>query len=690
MTTVSQQPPELELDPSGSRRLLSVIPMAPAGVLVTLWLVWVGSSGGYYPTMWYPSALGCLSLLAVTLAVHRRWLPEHRSARLALLAYAGLVAWNYLSILWAAAPGSALGAANEMLLYLLVGWTLAIVPWTPQRLAVILGIWSVGVGVFCVVDLLRAVAATHRASFFVEDRWATPLGYPNGTGALAMMAMLPAVVLSSCRDVPRPLRILLMAVAVFLAEFALLPQSRAVLVGVMTAVVLVTLFAGDRWRLLARLALIGAGLAITVPGSIAVNNAISDGRPIGHLFRHTAGLMGLTSLAAMIVGGLIVLAEERWGRPSRRPRAPSRRLITAVVACAVLAVAAGAVLAAPPVIHYVRQNTRTENSPGANRLLSISPEERFDYARVALDLFVKAPVLGVGAGNFGREYDRFRRFQKHSQYTHNLTLRVLGENGIPGLVLFALTIFGLAWGLVRAITQPPGLSRACRVAVLGLAGYFLVHASLDWMDEFPALAAPALALSLAAAVQDRRAPREASKGSRRGPLTVSLTRGMSALRFAGAVVAVAGITLLLTGPYLSTLYVNRALSIYPYQPAAADRALSRASTFNPLSTEPLIARGTIDEELHEPGAARAAFANAVRKQLDWYPLLQLALLDAQAGRFPAARAELARAARLDAQDPLMPQARAMLARRQRIDPLSFNQLIDQGPQASFFGPQTIK
>jgi hypothetical protein len=147
---------------------------------------------------------------------------------------------------------------------------------------------------------------------------------------------------------------------------------------------------------------------------------------------------------------------------------------------------------------------------------------------------------------------------------------------------------------------------------------------------------------------------------------------------------------LLTGPYLSTRYVNRALSEFALHPGAASRDLDRAASLDPLSSAPMVTRGLIDEQLHEPAAARAAFAAALRRERGWFPRFEIALLDAQAGRFGSARADLAQVAALDSADPLVAEAGRLVARRDRIDPLRFNELLLRGPQSSFFERQNIK
>ena len=300
--------------------------------------------------------------------------------------------------------------------------------------------------------------------------------------------------------------------AAFLAGFATLPQSRAALLGLILTAPIALLASSDRIRLLARMAVVGGTLAVCLPRTISVDNAVSANGNVSPVLAHAATGMWLCGLAAIVVGLALGLLEDRWAGPLARRRAGAvaagrrRRLNPRVVrrgavGAALVVVVAAAAVAAPAVVHVVHtvvRNGKTDASTGSTRLLSTSPEERFDYARVALHLFSGAPVLGIGSGNFGRRYDAQRRFVKHSQYTHNLPLRVLSETGLVGVLIFGVLVAALIAGLVMATRRRNDLARAGAVIALCVSGYFLVHSCLDWVDEFPALAAPAIAIPLAA------------------------------------------------------------------------------------------------------------------------------------------------------------------------------------------------
>jgi hypothetical protein len=679
----------------------SIAPFTPAALLLFLWLVGISANGAYFPGAWYPGAAFAALLVIVTVVASGRSLPASRPARVALIAFAGLVAVNYLSILWADSPGSALAAANELLLYLAVAWTFSILPWRPGAVAVLVIAFSLSIAAFCAVGLAHAAGASNLTRFFVDLRYSVPLDYPNATAALAVMGMWPALILSARRELPGWVRAALLPVAVFLTEFAFLPQSRGALAGLVLAAPLVLLAASDRLRLLIRMAVVGAGVAVTLPRIVDVDNAVTAGRNASPVLSHAVTGMLVTTAAGLAVGAILVLAEARVATTVEavitRWRS-IRQLRIALAAVAAVVLIGAAVAVAPAVGRLARSELRagrTDASTGSSRLFSGTPEERFDYARVAVHLFAGSPVVGVGAGNFGRRYDALRHFPQHSLYAHNLPLRVASETGIVGLALLVTIIVSVLVGLARVAAELGGVGRACAVACLGITAYFLVHDSLDWLDQFPVLAAPALALPLAAIEMRRTGAKDAI--ARPGAAAVSrfasqylsprATRaGLGAL----VVVVIASLCLALGAPYLAVLETNRALSSYTTDPSGAYRDLSRAASLNPLSADPLVDEGAVAIDVGNASHARSAFVRALGREDAWYPHLELALLDAQAGQFTAAGKELSRAAALDARDPAIAQARTLIARHQRTNPAEFNKSLRQGAAAAIFRKENVR
>lgn len=700
---------------------------APALALVALWLVWVAASGGYWPETWYPSALATLAGGAAIAIWRRALVPRPGPARTALGLLWALVALQYASILWAGSPGGALQAANELALYALVAWVLTLVELTPRALLVAAGCWSAGVCAICAVQLARAASAADLTAFFVDGRFAAPMSYSNATGAIAAMALWPALMVWRLREARAWARVAGLGVAALLGEFALLPSSRAAVLGMAVVAVVVLAISRDRARLLAGMLVVAGAIAATASRSVAVDNAASAGADATPVLRHAAIAIALGCAAALAAGALLVGAEaaiaRAWAGRHRdgigRLRATAARAARsrgprAVGAAALLAALGVALALAEPrlvaLVHTIVRQGTSDASTGTNRLLSTSPEERFDYWRVALRLFASSPLVGIGAGSFGRRYDAMRRFLKHSQYVHDLPLRVLAETGAVGELLFLSLLAVLAFALVRAARRRDSQVAAGALIALAVSSYFLVHSLVDWVDEFPALAAPAIGLPLAAlslahpaappvahpaapAVAHPAAPparRAATRAPERGRWGWP---GPAMRRRAGAATAaVAGLALLvaLGGSYLSVSLVDRAFAIFRLAPGQAYRDLRLAGELDPLSADPYTSEGTIALYLGDLRRSRAAFERSLAIEDDWYPRLELALIDSRQGERAAALAQIAAAARLDVRDPVIALARQQIRAGLRIDPVAFDRLVLAEGAATSPGRQPVR
>jgi O-antigen ligase len=673
MTAVAAPPPRRPppAEPGGPpRRAELALQILVAALLLVLWLAIIPPSGGYFPRDWYPAALGSVLLFGVIAIARGGAVPAPRAARIALCLFAALVVWAFLSLTWAGSPGDAWEAANKLVLFLAVGWAVALVPWNRATATLLLGAWAVGVAVFCAARLNVWLDTSDLSKFLdpSSGRFNDPLGYPNASAALPAMALVPAIAISSIRAAPPAARAVALPVAVFLAEFAVLPQSRGAVVGAAAALAVLVALSGDRIRLCLRLVVIAALVAPAVGPLLDVGNAGIDEQPVAGLLDDAAGTMAVTVALAAVAGVLLALLDGRWHASA----ALERRFALAGVAL-VLVVGAGGLVAFSGKVADVAESAWTpgQGTDEGSRLLSAGTHERPDYARVAYDLFTDRPLAGAGIGNFGREYDARRRFEKHSRYAHNLGLRAMSELGLVGVLLLGGLLVALVTG---SLARWRGLARAERTLVaacLAVGAYLLAHGMFDWVEEFPALVLPAVgfgfvALALAAGPPPPPARRRQAAGS---PWAGRLVA-------AGVVVMVAGVLLSLVPPYFAVRYTERARGA---PPAAAFADLERAADADPLSIDALIVEGTLAQGVDQPARARAAFTRALERERHWYAYLQLALLDAQAGRFGAAERQLAAASALSAKDPLIAEARRRIGRRERVDPARVNESARDSP-----------
>lgn len=142
-----------------------------------------------------------------------------------------------------------------------------------------------------------------------------------------------------------------------------------------------------------------------------------------------------------------------------------------------------------------------------------------------------------------------------------------------------------------------------------------------------------------------------------------------------ALVGLVALSAALTAPWIAVRYQQRGLAVWRSDPVAAFTDFDRAASLNPLSSQPLLSKGTIAIWLQRPDDARAAFRDALRVEESWFPHFELALLDAQAGRFNRARREIRLAAELNASDAFVSSAAARIAARRRIDPVAVNREV---------------
>ena len=655
--------------------LRAALPFLPAVPVVAGLLLWAHFNGGYFSRVWYPSAIGAVLLLVGMILGTGRALPSSRPARMALLLLIGFLAWNVASMAWADSPGSALEAASKLTLVVAIAWALSLLPWSPRSATALLSVWALGVAAVCALSLVSALRADDLSEFFFKARYQDPLGYTNGVAALATMAFLPALLLSSRKAVPAALRILSLTAAAFLLQFALLPQSRAGLIALAAAVLVLLAVYRDRIRVLLALCVVAGAAAVSVgpayhvydvaielsnvglPPSAAVETALED----------AVRAIVIGTLAAAAFGGLLVALDNRLSLSRRTLRRVRIAVPTALIA--VLVIGAGAGLANVGGVYDAASDRwetfkSAEETPGAGgrHITASYSEQRFDYWRVALDAFREQPVTGLASGNYGRHYDAERRFSKPSRYAHDIWLRTLAEGGVVGALLFLgflVVVFGSLLSILRRADDSVAWVIA---AVTAVSIYFFVHASFDWLEEFPALAVPAFAFPLVALAMTASGPPPRSTRARR----LATFAGIS---LAGIVVAVLAVQ------YLALRYYERGDAIGASNSAKAFEDLDRAADLNPLWVQPHLREGALAVRIDHPARARSAFREALDVEPNWYAYMELALLDAHEGRFASARRRLELASDLNASDEFLADARRLVRRGVRIDPAAFNRGI---------------
>jgi hypothetical protein len=188
---------------------------------------------------------------------------------------------------------------------------------------------------------------------------------------------------------------------------------------------------------------------------------------------------------------------------------------------------------------------------------------------------------------------------------------------------------------------------------------WLVHGSVDWLWEFPALSAPALAF---AALAGRLGPAD--------PTPAATRDRPGSARIAPAVLAgLVGLASLvaLALPWFSDRNIAGALTQWRVHPKLAARRLERAAAFAPWSTQPQLVAGLIAVERDRDGTAQ--FRAVARKdERDWFSRFELALSAGAAGERPRAAAYLYAARRRNPREVVIRTASATLRHGRVLTP----------------------
>jgi tetratricopeptide (TPR) repeat protein len=641
------------MSPDGLAREL--LPILPAAALAAFWLLSCFFSGAYFPSAWYPAAIATVILCPLLLAAG--WKLPVGGTRLSLALLGAFVAWTAISILWADAGGHALEATNKLVLALATTFVFAITPWSEKRATYLIGFFVAGITAASVIALLSAALAANPAGSFIDERYSEPLGYAGASAAFSALAVWPALALASRRPSPIWLRAAMFAIAAVQVDLALLPQSRGVVISLAATTPLFLAFASSRGWALLRLVGVAAIVALTVGPILDVYTVANGTGSVPDALDKAVSSLGIAAIAGLALGFLLARLER--SRPAligadraRKARGPAIGL--GVVAVVILAAMFGGRLSNEVTRRWDEFKVgHVQASESNSHLTTFGDPERYDYWRVALDAAEDSPVTGIGAGNFQDVYTVERHEEKQSRYAHNIWLRVLSETGVIGLLLLVGSLAIAIATLIRRRRTLPATTQLLIAGALSASMLIFVHASVDWIEEFPAVLGPALALLFlacrVAAPPPPGPPRRQAAG-----LVVGLV-------IAG--VALAG----LVPAYLSLRFVERAEGSWTTDPGAAYTDIDRAAYLNPFSSQPDLTLGEIAIARGEYARGRNALETAIEKEDNWYPHFELATLASQLGRSKEALAQMRVALSLDPVDSLVLESLGSIRHGRRLE-----------------------
>src|SRR3954452_18513904 len=581
------------------RALVDALP-GLVGVAVLVW--WATDQGGYFQKTFYPGTLLLLGVLAATAAgAPESFRGLSRPAQTALAALALFTAWSFLSISWADAPGPAWDAANRSLLYLVLFALFSRA--THRRLTrrLLMGAWTLAITGLAVVVLLKLPGVLNADRTLFEPGLEQPLGYSNANAALFLMALWPAVTMASSFGVTPWLRGVFAAGVVLLAESSLLSESRGSVVA--AGIVLVVLFVLVPRRVRTFLTLIPPAIAIaaTTPHTLHIANLVGDDPSATSQLGDVAAPVLIAAVVAGVVVALAGALEDRRPPSEELSRAGSRIVAIAMVLIVVGGLAGGLAVAGNPshrvtnAWHEFKQVGAPDQTAPSGHLSAGFGGARYDYYRVALDVWKDHQLAGIGAGNFSEDYIQRGRVGERPTSPHSLEFGTLVETGLVGAALLLVAMAAGLIGAVGAARRAGRFSRAVAAGGLLTFVFWFVQSSADWLWEFPALGGAAFAF-LGLAV---------GSAARREFVPVRREAGVAAA-VAAAVLAVAAFLSLLA-PWASDVEVRRAAASWQRYPDAAFQQLDKAADYNGLSERPGLLAGAIAVQLGRYDRARTAF-----------------------------------------------------------------------------------
>jgi hypothetical protein len=636
-------------------------------------LVWVIQNGGFDASTWYWGALVLLATFtAVFAGVLRGHLRLSRASAIAVGLFGGYVAWSYLSMTWAQYPGLALDGSNRALLYLLVFTLFTALPWTKETVLGALLLFAGGVGVVGMVLMVRLASGANVTALFFGGRLVAPTGYINSTAALFTINALLCIVLASRRRFAGPVRGLLMAFAAVSLQLATIVQSRGWLFTLPIIALMAIVVVPDRLRVA------GAAVIPVVAALIPVRrllhvyqNGPSD--PLRALAIHAGRPAVAMCVGAFVIGTLLAWADTLY-RGRGLGRTQRRALGGALALIGVAGVLAGGLVVSKghPFQFISRQwhgFAHAEAVYGTSHFTDVG-SGRYDFWRVALDAFEHHPIGGLGQDNFGDYYLTVGRTGEEPSWTHSLELRLLAHTGIVGFLLFGGFLVAAIKAAARTRRHGDADIRLLTGALLMPLVVWLIHGSLDWFWEVPALSGPALGFlgaagGLGTVLGVVRAPGEppgtSEPDSGTAPEPPPSRRGLpripAPLGIATGLVVLACLTAVLAFPYLSAHEVQVASRADATSPSAALSDLRLAARLNPLSSDPGRLAGAIALRNGRWTLALRQFRKSISAEPGgWFSWLGAGLAQSALGEPEQARQAFVAAKRINARQPAVQDA----------------------------------
>ena len=435
----------------------------PSLAAVGVFLALAASEAGFYPLGtdahrglgWYQGALLLLVLLAASRLGLGRPPRPHPLVLAAMGFLAAYTAWTFFSIAWADDAGAAWNGANRTTMYLLAFALFCLWPSGPRHARFVMGAFGLGMAALAMVQLLRLGASASPIDFFIGVRLAEPAGYINANVALWTLGLFVCVMLAAARTAPLAVRGPALGGAGLLAGLALMGQSRGWAPALPVAVLLFVAIVPDRGRVIAALAAVAFGTFAAAGPILAVHDRFDPGRFDALVGSAVTAILLLTSVLTLL-GFAAALADRRLPAGARPPRRLS--LAAAAVAAALVVTGGGVALTvgdAPARVSDAWQDFKAGSAQpeeGRSRFTA-SGNNRYDFWRVAWELFEEEPLVGIGTENFHHHYLERARSTEKPRYAHSLELGVVAQTGLVGAILLFGGVLAALAAAARAVLR---------------------------------------------------------------------------------------------------------------------------------------------------------------------------------------------------------------------------------------------
>jgi hypothetical protein len=542
---------------------------AVALVCIVLSASWMGNlNGGYFVGEWALVALILATLMLVTSVAGVLHSARSQWSSVAIVFFALYTAWTFLSLLWAPNRGDAWVGAGQTLLYLLTFWVgvCLVALGASRRWALIAS--TLGPATIAAFTLLALPSRVQ--DLFDDNRLLGSVGYYNGEAAFLLVPFWVGIYLAGSRLINPVLRGLVLAGAVLSLEVAVLTQSRGAMVASAVSLPVFFVFSGQRLRGLLALVPVVAALLIAFPDLNNVYLEFLNGGSPDEALSRVVPTVWATTTGAGLYGLAWGHVDQRWSPPISIVRAVGAVALAGGIAVLLVGAWTATERVGNPIAWGEQKweafRTNDRSGQEQSRYLSAGTG-RYTLWQVAWKDFASHPALGVGTHNYEATYYRLRESTagRFVSQPHMLPLEVLAERGAVGGVLFlgflATCLAGGLWKRFKALSAE---GKGQVGAMVAAVTYWLIHSSVDWFWQIPAVSLPAmLYLAMLVAPWSNR-----EFAPSRWPLRL-VGAGIAVL----AVAAVA--PLYIADRYLTQSYATA-------NPWVALTAVERAQKFNPV------------------------------------------------------------------------------------------------------------